>query len=35
MVVDSKYEKDDFQVHFCYNFTPNFANPRSMEMHVP
>ena len=34
MVLNSHRERDNFQVHLCCKFTPNFANAGSMEIKI-
>ena len=34
MVLNSHRERDNFQVHLCCKFTPNFANARSVEIQI-
>lgn len=32
-VVVIQHERDDFEGHFCCNFTPIFTHAKSMEIH--
>ena len=34
MVLNSHHERENFQVHLCCNFTPNFADARSLEIQI-